>query len=143
LNVTFSVIISICVLIACALGFIVSFRLWSLLGKSGITSWFMLAFTYAIGLRTLSLLGDLGYGGGMMDYTRPLSFPMYVMFVLGVAGLLRQVRKAMRTGHITPTVPVQAVILKVEAEVIVPEATIKIPARVMILHAESNGKPPE
>jgi hypothetical protein len=93
--------ISCLVLLTCFCGLYVSFRLWCLLGRQGITSWFMLAFLYAIGLRTLSLLGDLGYNDGMMQWTRPLSFPMYVLFVLGAWGLHWQVREKLvgNGGH--------------------------------------------
>ncbi len=85
--------ISIVVLCICVVGVYVSYRLWKLLGKQGITTFFMLAFLYAIGLRTLSLLGDLGYNDGLMAWTRPLSLPMYLLFVLGVWGLYWQVRQ--------------------------------------------------
>lgn len=93
---TVAITISILILLTCIIGLYVSFRLWLLLGKQGITTLFMFAFLYAIGLRTLSLLGDLGYNGGMMNWTRQLSFPMYVLLVMGVWGIHWQVREKLK-----------------------------------------------
>ena len=87
---TLAIVLDILILVTCAIGLYVAYRLWSLLGKQGITSWFMLAFVYAFLLRMASLFSDMGLLG--MNTPRYLAFPMYVLFVLGLWGLHWQVR---------------------------------------------------
>ena len=87
---TVAITIDILILMVCAIGLYVAYRLWCLLGKKGITSWFMLGWCYAAGLRTISLLSDTRVI--TWDMSRQLAFPMYVFFVLGLWGLHWQVR---------------------------------------------------
>jgi hypothetical protein len=140
-NVSLSIVISILVLVVCCFGFYVSYRLWAMLGKKGITSWFMLAFLWAIGLRTLSLLGDLGYHGGFMDWTRPLSAPMYGMLVLGLFGLYRQVRKAFKVIPLAHPLAVDSIkIVVAEVEVVTPTTAVKVPGTIITLPGTNGGK---
>lgn len=86
------VVSDIVILAICIIGFYIAFRLWSLLGKQGITSWFMLAFLYAIVLRSLSLCVDLKLMPGLFELTKALALPLYLLLVLGLWGLHWQVR---------------------------------------------------
>jgi hypothetical protein len=134
-----AVVLDIIILVFCGLGVWVAYLLWCLLGKKGITSWFLLAFIYGILLRVCSLISDLGLLG--MDSPRYLALPLYILLALGLYGLFKQVRKAMSVPPMIPAgVPIESIVVKIEeVEVVIPEATIKIPGKTIVLPTK-NGK---
>jgi hypothetical protein len=132
----------ILILIVCIVALYVAFRLWSLLGRKGITSWFMLAMIYAILLRTLSLLTDCGVTTGILTATKVLAFPMYVLLALGLWCLYRQVdEKLSGNGHLPLPPDIKKVVVHLDVvEVVTPDSIVKVKGKKVVLPVEKNGK---
>ncbi len=85
-----AVILAICVLMV-----YVTYSLWCLLGKKGLTTWLVIAAGYSVLLRIVSLLADTSIYWDVpafVNYSRVLALPMYICLLLGLFGLLREVK---------------------------------------------------
>ena len=81
-------------------GFYFSYRLWSSLGRHGITGWLMLAMTYSVFLRFVSIFKDFNLNWKWLDYSRTIALPLYLFLAIGLCGLYSQVRnKLTGNGH--------------------------------------------
>ena len=82
------------------LGFYFAYRLWSLLGRHGVTLWLMSAMVWAIFLRFISIFKDFNLTWTWLNYIRQLAFPLYLFLTIGFAGLFIQVKNKMEgNGH--------------------------------------------
>jgi ABC-type uncharacterized transport system permease subunit len=88
--------IDILILLICLFGVCVAYRLWVTLGSKGMTTWFLGAMVYSVGLRVLSLMADIDVQWGLLDYTRVFALPLYLFLVIGMVGILNEVTKKMK-----------------------------------------------
>lgn len=86
--------IDILTILVCIYGFYITFKLWCLMGKTGMITWLLWAMLYAVGLRCLSLFADMeSVNFKLLEYTRSYAIPLYIFLVMGVWGIYKQVNK--------------------------------------------------
>ena len=89
----------ICIGLA-SVGLLFAYRLWSSLGKHGITGWLMLAMVYSVFLRIVSIFKDFNLNWTWLNYSRQIAFPLYLFLTIGLIGLYSQVKNKLDgNGH--------------------------------------------
>jgi hypothetical protein len=97
-----TVIFDIASILFAIIGFIFAFKLWSSLGRHGITWWLLAAMIWAIILRLMSIGLDIGLKWNWLNYARQSAFPLYLFLTLGFWGLFNQVKNKLEgNGHKT------------------------------------------
>jgi hypothetical protein len=95
-----TVILDIVSILFAALGFVSVLKLWSKLGKHGVTWWLLAAMIWAIFLRFMSIGLDLGLKWSWLNYARQSAFPLYIFLAVGFYGLYEQVSDKLEgNGH--------------------------------------------
>jgi hypothetical protein len=130
---TLFIIADIVIIIVCVIGFFLAYRVWCIMGKRGITSWFMLAMLYAVILRTFSLLSDMDVIHDFADYSKAMALPLYILLLMGLWGIYRQIKHAIT--RVVEVPPVEKVIIDINAveltvadkKVVIPGRTIELP----------------
>jgi hypothetical protein len=89
-------ILDFLILFICMISTYFSYRLWVLLGRRGLTVWFMYGMIYSVILRLTSIASDAGLRSVITEYTRVTAAPMYIFLLLGLVGLYRQVSHTIR-----------------------------------------------
>ena len=89
----------ICIVFA-VVGFYYAYKLWSALGKHGITIWLMCAMIWSIFLRVINLLKDFNVNWSWFSYKSQLATPLYLFLTIGLCGLYYQVTNKLEgNGH--------------------------------------------